>query len=216
MEMAKAEEPERVAVEIESPAAAEARSRRAHRELIEEMAKARQAEKKRKRAEWAVEQERLAREKELNPEDPADLVQVLDAHNFYDLVVDKETATVKADKGWFVKFYAPWCGHCKELAPTWKELHMETKGDLNVGEVDCDSAQGSGLCREYGVRGYPTLIYFPPASTEESEHKMCKYTSLKVLDNLKQYALEGNPDDGAICGSLPGSSARGPSAAHGQ
>ena len=47
---------------------------------------------------------------------------VLDGTNFYDLVVDKENNIVKSEKGWFVKFYAPWCGHCKKLAPIWSEL----------------------------------------------------------------------------------------------
>ena len=57
-----------------------------------------------------------------------------------------------------VKFYAPWCRHCKNLAPTWTAL---AKSDLNgtrVGDVDCTTQSalrtryGTRLCREQGGR----------------------------------------------------------------
>lgn len=43
--------------------------------------------------------------------------------------------------------YAPWCGHCKQLAPTWKTLATETKksGAFKVAKVDGDSNKGKLL-----------------------------------------------------------------------
>lgn len=54
----------------------------------------------------------------------------------------------------FVKFYAPWCGHCKKLAPTWDKLAGNIDG-VTVARVDC--TVHSAACQAFGVRGYPTL-----------------------------------------------------------
>jgi protein disulfide-isomerase-like protein len=62
-------------------------------------------------------------------------------------------------KNMFVKFYAPWCGHCKSLAPDWDSLAEKYAGSSSVviGSVDCTADYNEGLCQTYGVQGYPTL-----------------------------------------------------------
>ncbi len=62
----------------------------------------------------------------------------------------------KTSKGtWFVKFYTPWCGHCKNLAPTWEELAVDVKSDpvKNVAHIDC--TENVATCKKFGVKGYP-------------------------------------------------------------
>merc|ERR1712156_1366399 len=66
------------------------------------------------------------------------------------------------ETGWLVEFYAPWCGHCKNLAPAWADAATKLKGKMNLGALD--ATQHGSTAQEYGVQGYPTIKYFAPGS----------------------------------------------------
>lgn len=80
---------------------------------------------------------------------------------------------------WFIKFYAPWCHHCKAMAANWEQLAREMKGKLNIGEVNCD--QESRLCKDARVQGYPSIVFFKGGERVE-------YEGLRGLGDFIQYA----------------------------
>jgi protein disulfide-isomerase A6 len=57
-----------------------------------------------------------------------------------------------------VKFFAPWCGHCQHLAPTWEELAAKHDTNVVIAEVDAD-AHGA-LGSKFNVQGFPTIKLF--------------------------------------------------------
>jgi len=83
----------------------------------------------------------------------------------------------------FVKFFAPWCGHCKKLAPTWKQLARHMQNKLTVAEVNCDDY--SSLCQSQGIQGYPTLVWFGRGAEGPGRSE---YNGGRKLDQLKSFA----------------------------
>ena len=96
---------------------------------------------------------------------------------------DEETA----DKTLFVKFFAPWCGHCKKMKPDWDALMSEYEGSESVlvADVDCINS-GKELCTKHGVQGFPTIKHGSGNSLQD-------YKGGRALDDLRKFAAGLNP-----------------------
>lgn len=77
------------------------------------------------------------------------------------VIVGKNYNEIVSDstKDVLVKFYAPWCGHCKKLAPIWDSLAAEYANveDLLIAKFDATVNEVEGL----EIKGYPTIKFFP-------------------------------------------------------
>ncbi|KAG6915044.1 hypothetical protein DXG01_013774 [Tephrocybe rancida] len=102
-------------------------------------------------------------------------------------LTDATFAQTLAQGPMFVKFFAPWCGHCKKLAPVWRQLASHMKNKVNIVEVNCDDH--GALCKSYGVTGYPTLVYVTSGGVKS------EYNGGRKIDQLRKFA-EGASGEG--------------------
>lgn len=65
---------------------------------------------------------------------------------------------LQSDEFWLVEFFAPWCGHCKSLAPEYEKAAKALKGIINLGAVDMTEDGDVGY--PYKIAGFPTLKFF--------------------------------------------------------
>jgi thioredoxin domain-containing protein 5 len=93
----------------------------------------------------------------------------------------------------FVKFYAPWCGHCQKLAPTWDELANSLRNDdiVSISKIDC--TRHRSICGQFDIKGYPTLLWIEDGKKVSMTLKTIFYYFLQIKECylnkifLKQY-----------------------------
>lgn len=96
-----------------------------------------------------------------------------------------EKVVMDPTKDVLVKYYAPWCGHCKKLAPIWDELGELYKDNKNlvIAKFDATLNEAEGV----NIRGYPTLIWYPRDNKEG-----VNYEGERDLEGLKAYISENS------------------------
>merc|ERR1711970_1680229 len=108
------------------------------------------------------------------PEDNSAPVTVLVGKQFDELVKENR------EKSILIEFYAPWCGHCKQLAPVWDKLgeHFADNDDVMIMKADSTTNEFDGI----EVQGFPTLKFFP-----KGEYKVVDYNGGRDFDALKSF-----------------------------
>lgn len=81
------------------------------------------------------------------------------------------------------EFYAPWCGHCKALAPEYEVAATKLK-EKNIPLVKVDCTEEQNLCQEYGVSGYPTVKVFRGLETNTP------YSGARKSDAIISYMIK--------------------------
>ncbi|XP_042489632.1 protein disulfide isomerase-like 2-3 [Macadamia integrifolia] len=100
----------------------------------------------------------------------------LTSRNFDEMVL-------KSKDLWIVEFFAPWCGHCKMLAPELKKAANNLKGKVKLGHVDCDSEKS--LMSRFNVEGFPPIMVF--GADKDSPFP---YEGARAASAIETFALE--------------------------
>jgi protein disulfide-isomerase A6 len=111
---------------------------------------------------------------------------------------DKEV--IQSKKHVLVEFYAPWCGHCKSLAPTYEEVGKIFAGEENVLVAKVDATAHSKLGERYGVKGFPTLKYFAPGSDDPEDYSSGRDKD-SFVDFINEKAGTHRTSDGGLKGT---------------
>lgn len=100
-------------------------------------------------------------------------VKVLVASNFHEIAFDKS-------KDVLVEFYAPWCDHCRQLAPIYEELGKKYEDSKTVVIAKMDATENE--LEDISIVNYPTIILYKKETNEAIE-----YNDVRTLDGLSKF-----------------------------
>jgi len=89
-----------------------------------------------------------------------------------------------------VEFYAPWCGHCKSLAPEFAKAANNLKGMVLFGAVNCDEEANKPICGQFQVQGFPTLKVFAHGRERKQKNGPTDFQGARTAKGLEAAATD--------------------------
>lgn len=104
-----------------------------------------------------------------------------------------ESHIAKSNYTSIIEFYAPWCGHCKNLQPNYEKAAESLKGLAKVAAVNCDKESNKSFCTRFGVEGYPTLKIIKPGKTP-GKPKIENYNGPRTAKEIVKTVVQNIPN----------------------
>jgi thiol-disulfide isomerase/thioredoxin len=85
-----------------------------------------------------------------------------------------------------VKFYAPWCGHCKTVAPEWDAFAASsaTSERVIVLKTDGSKPEAKDLMKRFNIRGFPTIFFF-------GDGELAEFSGERTREGFDKFARRG-------------------------
>jgi len=113
----------------------------------------------------------------------------------YVLVGSEFENVIGKEQDVFVEFYAPWCGHCKRLAPEYENVG---KAFADVDSVIIAKVDATENDTPEDIKGFPTLIFYPKGTT-----KGVKYSGDRKQEAIVEWIKENASGDMAAVKDVP-------------
>ena len=103
------------------------------------------------------------------------------------------TVTNSQKELYMVMFYAPWCGHCKNLKPKYESAARNNSNpQIKFARINCDDNRGT--CGQYAVQGYPTLkIFLPGGKVEDYNGGRDESSLLNIAESFAKNLVPPKP-----------------------
>jgi protein disulfide-isomerase A1 len=109
------------------------------------------------------------------------------------ILVGKNFETVAKDTGKdvLVEFYAPWCGHCKQLSPIWDQLgeHFKDNEEIVIAKMDSTANE----LEDMKIQGFPTIKLF-----KKGDNEVVDYSGERTLEGLTKFMESGGVDGASV------------------
>jgi protein disulfide-isomerase A6 len=94
---------------------------------------------------------------------------------------------------YMMMFYAPWCGHCKNLKPKYEQAARNNSNPLiKFARINCDEHKTA--CGNYGIQGYPTLkVFLPGGRVEEYNGGRDESSLLSIAESYAKKLVPPKP-----------------------